>query len=286
MAYSDLESWAKCLGGDVRGQQILCPGPWHSSRDRSLSIRFNAGAPDGFVVYSFAGDDYRICKDHVIERLGLRHRAHQRKPVLKPLRRTEANNRTELALFLWKKRRPVEDSPAETYMRQVRRYSGPIPPTLAYLPPSRRDHHPALIAAYAIPEEKEPGCIAVADSMVRGVQLTLLKPDGSGKADVSNSKLTIARCMGTPIVLAPMDDLLGLAIVEGIEDGLSVHLATGLGVWAAGGAPRLPALANSVPAFCNCVTIVIDRDQAGRMKSRELALSLREQGLHVESVEL
>ena len=48
-------------------------------------------------------------------------------------------------------------------------------------------------------------------------------------------------------MLAPMNDLLGLAITEGVEDALSIHAATGLGAWAAGAASRLPALADAVP---------------------------------------
>ena len=62
---------AKLLGGDVSGNRVLCPGPGHSSADRSLSIKFDPGAPDGFVVHSFAGDDPIVCKDHVRTVLGL-----------------------------------------------------------------------------------------------------------------------------------------------------------------------------------------------------------------------
>ncbi len=45
---------------------------------------------------------------------------------------------------------------------------------------------------------------------------------------------------GLPIVVAPVNDRLGLAIAEGIEDGLSVFVETGLGVWAAGSAGNMP----------------------------------------------
>src|SRR5262249_13144941 len=37
----------------------------------SLSIKLDASAPDGFLVYSFAGDDPTHCKDYVREKLGL-----------------------------------------------------------------------------------------------------------------------------------------------------------------------------------------------------------------------
>ncbi len=63
---------AHALGGEVNGRDsILCPGPGHSPRDRSLSIKLDPRAPDGFLIYSHAGDDWRLCRDHVRERLGL-----------------------------------------------------------------------------------------------------------------------------------------------------------------------------------------------------------------------
>jgi hypothetical protein len=49
-----------------------------------------------------------------------------------------------------------------------------------------------------------------------------------------------------PIVVAPLNDLLSLAITEGIEDALSVYEASGLGVWAAGSAPHMAKLAAAV----------------------------------------
>jgi putative DNA primase/helicase len=63
---------ARRLGGDVAGPDtILCPGPGHSPKDRSLSVKLDATAPDGFLVHSHAGDDWRECRDCVRERLGL-----------------------------------------------------------------------------------------------------------------------------------------------------------------------------------------------------------------------
>jgi hypothetical protein len=84
--------------------------------------------------------------------------------------------------------------------------------------------------------------------------------------------------MGAPIVLFPPNDLLGLGITEGIEDGLSVHVATGWGVWAAGTANRMPALADTVPRCIECVTIIADDDPAGRRGATELVARLRARG--------
>jgi RecA-family ATPase len=70
-AFLNLQTIARRLGGVVNNDQVLCPGPGHSKIDKSLSIKINTGAPEGFVVHSFAGDDPITCRDYVRERLGL-----------------------------------------------------------------------------------------------------------------------------------------------------------------------------------------------------------------------
>ena len=62
---------AAALGGEVAAGQVLAPGPGHSPRDRSLSVKPDKDAPAGFVVHSFAGDDSLLCRDHVRKLLGL-----------------------------------------------------------------------------------------------------------------------------------------------------------------------------------------------------------------------
>ena len=69
-----LREAAAALGGDVNGNQILAPGPGHSPKDRSLSIKPGANGPDGFVVHSFAGDDPIVCEEYVRDMLGLDRR--------------------------------------------------------------------------------------------------------------------------------------------------------------------------------------------------------------------
>jgi hypothetical protein len=66
-----LDKAAALLGGEVSGGQILCPGPGHSAGDRSLSVKPDKDAPEGFIVHSFAGDDPIACRDHVRQKLGL-----------------------------------------------------------------------------------------------------------------------------------------------------------------------------------------------------------------------
>lgn len=85
----------------------------------------------------------------------------------------------------------------------------------------------------------------------------------------------VGTCKSSPIVLAPPNDLLGLAITEGIEDALSVHRATGLGAWAAGSAGFMPALADVIPSYIEAISIYAHSDDAGRRGARQLAAGLR-----------
>jgi hypothetical protein len=66
-----LEELAVALRGDIRGSEVLVPGPGHSADDRSLRVRPNLNADGGFVVHSFAGDDPLECRDYVRTKLGL-----------------------------------------------------------------------------------------------------------------------------------------------------------------------------------------------------------------------
>lgn len=187
------------------------------------------------------------------------------------------------ALGLWRRRNSIANTPAETYLRDARGYRGPIPATIGFLPASG-DFPPAMITAIGTARETTPGNLEIDDEGVRGVHLTSLKGDGSGKAGTDRDKIIFGKSLGSPIVLAPPNDLLGLAITEGIEDALSVHEATRLGVWAAGSASRMPALANAVPDYIECITIVADGDDTGRDNAQKLRAALANRNCDVRIV--
>jgi putative DNA primase/helicase len=68
-------------GGQVTGPDTCnVPGPGHSAKDRSLSIKIEPTAPDGFVVYSHAGDDGIECKDWIRQKLSLPSWTAKQKP--------------------------------------------------------------------------------------------------------------------------------------------------------------------------------------------------------------
>jgi hypothetical protein len=147
--------------------------------------------------------------------------------------------------------------------------------------PARGEHPPAMIVPFGIPTEVEPGVLDISTADIHGVQLTRLKADGSGKADVEPKKITLGQCVGQPIVLAPPSDMMALTIAEGVEDARSNHLVSRRGAWAAGGANRMPALADAVPSFIESATILVDDNEAGRRGSRELARRLHARGVEV-----
>jgi RecA-family ATPase len=67
----NLQTLARALGGEVTGGQVRAPGPGHSAADRSLSVKLDSSASDGFIVNSFANDDPIVCKDYIREKIGL-----------------------------------------------------------------------------------------------------------------------------------------------------------------------------------------------------------------------
>jgi hypothetical protein len=193
--------------------------------------------------------------------------------------------RLSKAQWLWSRSRSIAGTVAESYLRDARGYAGPLPATLRFLP-SRGDHGAAMLAAFGMATEPEPGRIDIDAGDVCAVHITRLAPDGSGKAGTERDKIMVGLSAGSPIVLAPPNDGLGLAITEGIEDALSAHVATGLGAWAAGAASFLPALAPAIPAYVDCITILADDDADGRRHAAELARRLREQRCNVRLIRL
>jgi putative DNA primase/helicase len=193
---------------------------------------------------------------------------------------SDDKHRESKAEWLWSQRKPItEDTPPALYLRK-RRFTGPIPATLGYLPV--RDPHPAaMISAFGMADEPEPGILA-APKVVRGVHLTRLTAEGDKAANADgNAKIMLGVCKSALIVISPPNDLLGMAVTEGVEDGLSVYQATRLGVWAAGAAGFMPALAPLVPDYIETLTIYAHDDKAGRDNAITLARALKARGIEV-----
>jgi len=166
-------------------------------------------------------------------------------------RDARAANQHAKAAWLWHHlRQDAAGSPVETYLRG-RGYIGTIPPTIGYLP-ARGEYVHAMISAFALPNEIEPGELGMPLS-VRAVHLTKLNPDGSDRIRTEGKKI-VGSPSGLPLAVSCIGDGLSLAITEGIEDAIA-YADIGIGAWAAGSAACIPALAEHIPSYITTVII-------------------------------
>ena len=164
------------------------------------------------------------------------------------------------ARHLWTCRQPAIGSIVETYLRECRGYGGDIPESTAFLP----------AGTYNVSDD------CARDGAGPAIHLTFLKPDGSGKADLDwlkSSKMTLGSPGGQGIILSEGNDSLGMAVTEGIEDGLTFFEATGLCTWAAGSASFMPSL--RISNWVETLTICVDADSSGRNGASGLAEALK-----------
>jgi hypothetical protein len=174
----------------------------------------------------------------------------------------------------WRRHQPSAGSLVETYLH-ARGYHFSIPPTIGFLPASEK-YPPTMIAAFALPQEDEPGVLSKPRD-VRSVHLTALLPDGSDRLRVNGAKKIIGRPLNQPIALSAISDGLSLAITEGIEDALA-YTAVGYSAWAAGSASHLASLALSIPDYVTTLIIEqhADENGVGERETKKLVQILRE----------
>jgi hypothetical protein len=117
---TDLRTIAHALGGGVCGRSVICPGPGHSRDDRSLLVTPKADAPDGFLVHSFAEDDWQTCRDYVRDALGLGPFQPGRRIERRPIARRECfgddTAKQKAALAIWAEARNPLGTVVETYL--------------------------------------------------------------------------------------------------------------------------------------------------------------------------
>src|SRR5215212_6109936 len=140
-----------------------------------------------------------------------------------------------------------------TYLAS-RGLTGAIPTALRFHPGLR---HPSGHTAPAMVALVTRG----ADGRPIAVHRTFLRPDGSGKADLSPAKMCLGSVTGGAIRLGECDNR--LAIAEGIETALSVQQATGWPTWAAISAGGFRSLILPPLPRAAFVTIAADPDPVG-----------------------
>ena len=234
----DARAVAHALGGSVVSRNsVAAPGPSHSRADRSLSIKLAPGAPDGFVVYSHAGDDPIHCRDYVRERLGLpswrpcrpvEKHSPAPAPIAAPARDEGNSQNHAIALRIWNESRNPRGTIAEAYLKSralqvtddiagdvVRYHRG------LWHKPSQMTL-PAMVALFRDIRTDEPSAI----------HRTYLRPDGT-----KIERKMLGAAGGCAIKIDP-DDVVttGLTVGEGLETCLAARLGYFSPVWALGSA--------------------------------------------------
>jgi hypothetical protein len=249
---------AVALGGRWQGRRGMARCPAHPDRNPSLSVTESDDARP--LLHCHAGCPQEAVID-ALRRLGLwparGEHVEYRPPdpaVVEARRQAEAKERRrrfEEARSIW--RAAALDAERPLVRMYLRSRGLTIEPTttirsgLVWHPFARR-RMPAMVAA-----------IQNVDGRLQGVQLTFLRPDGSGKADVELPRLTRGELVGGAVRLAPAGPKMGIA--EGIEDALTVQQETCLPCWATLGTSGLSKL--TLPPEVHEVVIIADRGPAG-----------------------
>ncbi|KQQ39115.1 hypothetical protein ASF58_22750 [Methylobacterium sp. Leaf125] len=238
---------ARVLRGKVVGNQVLAPGPNHSAKDRSLSVRLSAGSPDGFIVHSHAGDDFRACRDYVADALGMAlDRWRQDRPVdpaeearrAKARQQAEARERADIirrqkaAGRIWEEARTPLGTIVETYLRSrcldlPEEIAGDVLRFHSRCPFGEGMTAPAMVAALR--------CVRTGD--IIGIHRTALTPDG-----VKVGRKMLGTATGAAVMLDAEDTVsTGLAIGEGIETCLAARQLGIRPTWALGSTANVAA---------------------------------------------
>jgi putative DNA primase/helicase len=246
----DAKFIARVLGGDVVGRnQIAAPGPGHSRKDRSLSVRLLATAPDGFLVHSHAGDDFASCRDHVKAALGLPtgHSPSQPLPTAQPFTFTPPAEddlaKIAAAMRVWSEGVDPAGTPVETYLQSRRLELDVTGDVLRWHPRLR-----AMIALFRNIVTNEPQAISrtFLDHQARKTGRKFMGPVG-----------------GAAIKLDADEDVLGgLHIGEGVETCMSARQVGLRPSWALGSASALAAF--PVLRGVECLSLLREHDDANR----------------------
>lgn len=267
----NLQSLAHALGGEVSGGQVIAPGPGHSPKDRSMAVRLDHQAPEGFIAFSHAGDDFRACRDHIKQRLGLSMSAISRtsgtsmsgKPAA-ACSRPGNDDRTARAMALWNESVSPHDTLVETYL------TGRGLPLPADAAGEAIRFHPEC------PFRLDDGKVVTLPTMLclmrnvhtdapQAVHRTALGPNGDGKATVvglGNPKKMLGPSRQAAIKFGPDEEVLdGIGLTEGIETALAIMGIGWRPVWACGSAGSI----SSFPVLngVSSITLFADADPTG-----------------------
>lgn len=255
---SRLERIVSALGGILMdgGKRALIPGPDHSARDRSVSLRETEEGR--ILIHCFSPkDDWRVVR-RALEVQGLLDEGPRdpKSVSFKPaiiVAQPDDEERVARARRVWEEGAPVKHSVARTYLHhraiaELGDAAGALRFQARMTSLEDRQRRPALLAA-----------IVDAEGDLQGVQATLLSRHGQTKAAVTTPRRVIGKLMGGAVRLSAEGDT--LAIGEGVETMMSAAAALALPAWALLTADNLARFV--APAFVKKLVVAADNDSAG-----------------------
>ncbi|HYJ51576.1 MAG TPA: toprim domain-containing protein [Allosphingosinicella sp.] len=237
------------LGGEWSPKGGMCRCPAHDDRTPSLSVRPGARR---LLFHCFAGcETIRVIA--ALGALGMLRAGRKAHHGVGPAP-VEADRRNAgAAARLWAAARPIEGSPAESYLRGRRlmlavsdlRYHPRVPYGRGALAIFR----PAMLAAV----RDNAGLVAV--------HRTFLDPRTAGLADLALPKRALGRLgQGAVRLFPPGDGMLGWA--EGVENAMAAASLFDIPCWATLGTERFARAA--LPTGITRLILFLDNDAGGR----------------------
>jgi hypothetical protein len=258
---------AQALGGKRAGSCWMARCPAHDDREPSLAIR--DGAHGRMLIRCHAG----CGQTDVIA--ALRRRGLWEVSIAKPRfsgampsHEKERTQRSAAAIRIWNDCRCTCGTIIESYLVS-RGLVVPATPRLRFHPGMK---HPTggtwpVMVALVTDVNDEPV----------GIHRTFLGPDGSGKAPVSPTRMSLGPIRGGAVRLAPVAER--LAVGEGVETVLSVMQSTGLSGWAALSTSGMKTLV--LPDRVKEVVVLADADPPGEAAAREASARWSREGRRV-----
>jgi hypothetical protein len=233
-----LENIALLLDGEARGKHtVICP-----YGDKQLTVIFSdPNRPSKFYIL-YAPDDY--AKAYVQGKLAALPDG-PRKDYSKQIAQ------------IWGESLPAEGTLVERYLRECRKITIPIPPTLRF--------HPELY--HSEDKRRWPGMVAAVcdtEGQIKTLHRTFLRRDGRDKAPVDPDRKDLGREDGWGIYLSPISDF--MLAGEGIETVLSAMQLFGKPGIACGVAWNLRTLL--LPDAVRGVGVLVDQEESGEVSAR------------------
>lgn len=268
----DLRDIVKRVGGEIvnGGREARVPGPGHSKRDRSLSLRLSAGGR--VIFHDFTGKhSVREVRAHLGLSFGENYQPTAAETrAAKRLRDAEAAallaEKNAFCEALWSETLDPHETVVADYLRSRALVSHRRPmacPDVRFSPAAPRAVPWNRMKDDPPPPPPHPAMVCLARDHLRrprGLHVTFIDRFGR-KAFGSRSRIMVGPMAGASLQLAPISEDGTLAVGEGMETARGFTLLRGVPTWATFSTSGLRSFV--VPRGVRRLIIAADNDSNG-----------------------